>query len=84
MATVVVGVVLIGVAVAAFALHGPSDRAAASPTSTRVHAVDASVHPGPLTVATVTPASGTTGVPSDATCRSSSRLRSAPPPPHRR
>ena len=67
MATVVVAVVLIGVAVAAYALHDPSDRAAASPTSTRVHAVDASVHPGPLTVATVTPASGTTGVPTDAT-----------------
>ncbi len=66
-ATVAVGVVLIAVAVAAYALHDPTDRAAASPTSTRVHAVDASVHQGPLTVATVTPTSGTTGVPTDAT-----------------
>ncbi len=66
-ATACVAVVLIGVAVAAYALHSPSERAAASPTSTAVHGVDAAVNQGPLTVTTVTPTSGATDVPTDTT-----------------
>ena len=67
LATASVAVVLIGVAVAAYALHDSSQRAAASPTSTAVHAVEASAHEGPLAVTTVTPTSGATSVPTDAT-----------------
>jgi peptidoglycan hydrolase-like protein with peptidoglycan-binding domain len=67
LATAAVAVVLIGVAVAAYALHSPTNRAAASPTSTAVRGVDASVDQGPLTVAAVTPASGTAAVATDAT-----------------
>lgn len=65
--TAALAVVVVGVAVAAYALHGSSQRAAASPTSTPVHGVDAAVHQGPFTVASVAPASGATDVPSDAT-----------------
>ncbi len=62
-----IAVVLVGVAVAAYTLHDPSGRAAASPTSTPVHAVDTSAHEGPFTVAAVTPTPGTANVPTDAT-----------------
>ncbi len=65
--TAALAVVLVGVAVAAYTLHGPSPRAAASPTTTVVHGLEASVQKGPFTLASIAPASGTTAVPSDAT-----------------
>ena len=65
--TAALAAVLVGVGVAAYALHGPPQHAAASPTSTPVHGVEASVHQGPFNLATVAPASGATDVPSDAT-----------------
>jgi peptidoglycan hydrolase-like protein with peptidoglycan-binding domain len=61
-----VAVVVVGVAVAAFAVHDPSVRASASPTTT-VRAEEAAAHPGPFSVASVTPTSGDTVVPTDAT-----------------
>ncbi len=65
--TAAVAVVLVAVAVAAYAMHSPSPRADASPTSTAVQGVEASVHQGPFSVATVIPAQGATDVPTDAT-----------------
>jgi len=49
------------------AARGTTNGAAASPTSPATPAVDASSHSGPLTVSSVSPADGTTQVPSDAT-----------------
>jgi peptidoglycan hydrolase-like protein with peptidoglycan-binding domain len=65
-AVTLVAVALVGVAVTAFVVHDPSVRASASATST-VRAVEAAAHEGPLTVASVTPAPGASGVPTDAT-----------------
>ena len=65
-AVILVAVAVVGAAVAAFVVHDPSGRASASPTPT-VHAVEAATHDGPLTVASVSPAAGATGVPTDAT-----------------
>jgi peptidoglycan hydrolase-like protein with peptidoglycan-binding domain len=49
------------------AARGTSDRAVASPTSSPADEVGLSNHPGPLRVVSVSPANGTTQVPSDAT-----------------
>jgi peptidoglycan hydrolase-like protein with peptidoglycan-binding domain len=67
LATLSVALVLVGVAVAAYALRTPSGRAAASPPSTVAHGVDTAVNQGPFTVATVTPTAGAAAVPTDAT-----------------
>ncbi|MGO8871064.1 MAG: L,D-transpeptidase family protein [Acidimicrobiales bacterium] len=64
-AIVLVTVAVVGVSAAAFTLHG--NHADASPTAAPVKAVDTSVTPGPFRVVVVTPAAGTTQVPSDAT-----------------
>ncbi|HUY65984.1 MAG TPA: L,D-transpeptidase family protein [Acidimicrobiales bacterium] len=74
-----VAVLGVGVGVAAFALRAPGSRAVASPPSTAAGAVAAATDPGPLSVVSVTPADGTTQIPSDATL--SVRL-SAPISPH--
>ena len=65
-AVTLVAVALVGVAVAAFVVHHPSSRASASPTP-KVRAVEAAAHQGPPAVDAVTPAPGSTGVPTDTT-----------------
>jgi peptidoglycan hydrolase-like protein with peptidoglycan-binding domain len=72
-----VAVAVIGVGIAAFALRGSGSRAVASPTSTAAGAVAAD--PGPFSVVSVSPADGTTQIPSDATL---SVQFSAPISPH--
>jgi peptidoglycan hydrolase-like protein with peptidoglycan-binding domain len=67
LAVVTLGVAVLGIGVAALIVHDPSGRAAASPTTPPVNAVDASLHSGPFSVASVTPSSGATGVPTDTT-----------------
>jgi peptidoglycan hydrolase-like protein with peptidoglycan-binding domain len=62
-----VAVAVVGVAVAAVVVRNPSSRAAASPTTTAVPAVEAAAHEGPFTVASTTPVAGASGVPTDAT-----------------
>ncbi len=71
--TVVVVVVVAGV----FTVRGPANRAVASPTSGPVRAL------GPLTVVSISPVDGSTGVPSDATIsvRFSLPLNSRSPAP---
>ena len=66
-ATALVSVAVVAVAVAAIVEHGASGGAVASPTTTAVHAVEASAGSGPLDLVSVSPADGTTGVPTDAT-----------------
>jgi len=61
-----VAAVVVGSGVAAFAVRGSSG-AVDSPTSTTAPAVEAAANPGPLSVASVGPADGSTGVPTDAT-----------------
>jgi peptidoglycan hydrolase-like protein with peptidoglycan-binding domain len=60
----VIAVVAVGVVVV---VHGGPGRAAASPTTTPVKAVDASSSSGPLRVVATTPVNGETQVPTDAT-----------------
>ncbi|MGD0314256.1 MAG: L,D-transpeptidase family protein [Acidimicrobiales bacterium] len=67
LAVVMLGVAVLGVGVAAVVVHSPSGPAAASPTTAPVNAVDTSLHAGPFSVVSVTPASGATGVPTDTT-----------------
>jgi peptidoglycan hydrolase-like protein with peptidoglycan-binding domain len=64
-AVALAGVAVVGVGVAAFSVR--DNRAAASPTTTQVKAVDTAATPGPFRVVGVTPAAGTSLVPSDAT-----------------
>ena len=66
-ATALMAVAVVAVAVAAIVEHGASGGAVASPTTTAVHAVEASAGSGPLDLVSVSPADGTTGVPTDAT-----------------
>jgi peptidoglycan hydrolase-like protein with peptidoglycan-binding domain len=62
---VLLTVAVIGVAVAAVTLHGSNSQADASPTTSP--AKDVAAVSGPFRILTVTPADGTTEVPSDAT-----------------
>ncbi len=64
-AMVAVAVVVVSVLVGVTRYR--ANRAAASPTTTAVHAVDAAAQEGPLAVVTTTPAAGATDVPTDAT-----------------
>ncbi len=61
-----VAAVVMGSGVAAFAFRGSSG-AVVSSTSTTAPAVEAAANPAPLSVASVGPADGSTGVPTDAT-----------------
>jgi len=74
-----VAVAVLAVAVAAFALRGHASRAVASPPTTAAGVVAAAADPGPLSVVSVSPADGTTQIPSDATL---SVQFSAPISPH--
>jgi peptidoglycan hydrolase-like protein with peptidoglycan-binding domain len=65
-AVTLVAVAVVGVAVAVFAVHDPSVRASATPTST-VRVQEAAAHEGPFSVISATPTTGATGVPTDAT-----------------
>ena len=62
-----VAVAVVGVSVAAVTLHGPSNGAAASPTTTATPAFQAGVHEGPFELRSTSPAGGATGVPTDTT-----------------
>ncbi len=64
-AVVAVAVVVVSVLVGVTRYR--ANRAAASPTTTAVRAVDAAAQEGPLAVVTTTPAAGATDVPTDAT-----------------
>ena len=67
LAVALVAVAIVGVAVAAYSMRGGSSRATATPTTAGAHEAAVSVNTGPLTIASITPADGTTGVSSDAT-----------------
>ncbi len=58
---------VVGVSVAAFTLHGTGGRAVASPTSMAANAALTAADSGPLRVVSMSPADGTTQIPSDAT-----------------
>ncbi len=63
-----VAVVVVGVAVAAVIVRSPSNRAAASPTTTPgARAVEAAANEGPFTVVSTTPVAASTSVPTNAT-----------------
>jgi peptidoglycan hydrolase-like protein with peptidoglycan-binding domain len=65
---ITVGVVaVVGVGVAAVSVHDSNAKAAADPTSTPAHEAGSATDSGPLAVSSITPVTGATQVPSDAT-----------------
>src|ERR1039458_8826777 len=63
LAIVLLALAVVGVSGAAVIVHSNADRAAASPTSAPINPPAT----GPLSIVSVNPADGTTGLPSDAT-----------------